>query len=88
MSDSNRKELVKKVSELVSRRFGGNYETAFRAYAQGDEKVDSNELRDLLYDADVGNGFTRGAWVDGIIRQLDGDNDGKISWQEFQSVMK
>lgn len=89
--DKEKRELVRKVRDLVQRRYGGNYESAFRDYARKrsrDVTVDRDELMDLLYDADVGNRITRGMWADGIIRELDKDSDGRISWSEFESVMK
>lgn len=89
--DKNKRELVRKVSDLVDRRFGGSYEAAFQSYSRkngNDSKVDSGELSELLSDASVGNMITRGAWVSGIMREMDKDGDGKISWNEFESVIK
>jgi Ca2+-binding EF-hand superfamily protein len=90
-SDKDKKELVQKVSELVRNRYGGSYESAFRHYSRSksqDDTVDSGELRELLSDAAVGNGITRGAWASGIIGELDKDGDGRISWREFETVVK
>jgi Ca2+-binding EF-hand superfamily protein len=90
-SDSDKRELVRKVGELVRTRFGSNYQSAFQHYARkrtADPKVDRDELYDLLDDAGVGNGITRGAWASGIIRELDKDGDAKISWSEFEAVIK
>ncbi len=89
--DKNKRELVRKVSDLVDRRYHGSYEDAFRFYARkgsSDGKVDSTELTQLLADASVGNMFTRSAWVSGIMGSMDKDGDGKISWNEFESVIK
>jgi hypothetical protein len=46
------------------------------------------ELEALLKDADVGNWLTRGSWADGIIAELDTDQDGYISAAEFEAVLK
>ena len=52
----------------------------------GDGKIDKQELGQLLKDVDVGNSFTRGAWVRGIIDKVDTNADKAISWDEFQTV--
>ncbi len=89
--EKEKAELVRKVSGLVSRKFGGSYRAAFDHYARkrsSDPVVDKDELIDLLRDADVGNGMTRGFWADGIIREVDADHDGKVAWSEFERVMR
>ena len=91
MGDKRKKELVKRVSDLVYGRFGGDYNAAFNHYAtksSAEPSVDADELRELLSDAGVGNSVTRGVWVRGIIGELDRDMDGKISAAEFQSVIE
>lgn len=91
-NDREKRELVRKVSDLVSRRYGGSYAAAFRHYARqggGDDKsVDREELMLLLDDADVGNRITRGMWADGVIKAVDHSGDGKISYEEFESVIR
>ncbi len=89
--DPHVKELVEKVGALVSRRFNGDYRQAFTHYARSHSAqptVDAKELEALLGDAGVGNFITRGAWVSGIIDRVDKDADRKISWDEFESVIK
>jgi Ca2+-binding EF-hand superfamily protein len=89
--DKNKAELVRKVGDLVNRRFGGDYRAAFQSYSRkrtSDATVDKDELKDLLADASVGNGMTRGLWADGIVRELDRDGDGRIGWEEFESVIR
>ena len=83
-----KEELVRKVKALVKRNFGGSYERAFRHYSGqhvANPKVDSDELSLMLRDAKIGNGFTRSAWVRGIMKELDKNRDQNISWQEFES---
>lgn len=90
-NDREKRELVRKVSDLVSRRYSGDYAAAFRHYAGqgGDNKsVDREELMQLLYDADVGNRITRSMWADGVIKQVDRSGDGKISYDEFERVIR
>lgn len=90
-SENDKKELVQKVSLLIHQRHGGDFDRAFRHYAgksSNDSTVDSAELKSLLEDANVGNGFTRGAWVSGIMREVDTNRDGKITAAEFARVIK
>jgi Ca2+-binding EF-hand superfamily protein len=87
MSESNEQELIRKVRQLVFRRFQGDYKRAFDHYARKRERsgsIDTDELNELLKDADIGNGLTRGAWVSGIIKKLDKNGDGFISFSELQ----
>lgn len=55
--------------------------------ADGDGNIDKAELGKLLKDVDIGNTFTRGAWVRGIIDKLDANADGVISWDEFDAAV-
>ena len=85
--DDNVRELKTKVGGLVASRFAGDYKAAFKHYdADKDGGVDKAELGHLLSDAGVGNGLTRGTWASRIIEKLDGSGDGKIEWNEFESV--
>ena len=87
--DENVKELKKKVNALVTTRFGGDYKKAFDAYdGDGDGKMTKDEIKRLLADAGVGNGLTRGAWADGILKKLDMNHDSGVQWCEFESVFK
>ena len=53
-----------------------------------DEVFGLGPLEQLLKDADVGNGFTRGAWVKGVIGALDTNADKTIDWDEFSAAVK
>jgi hypothetical protein len=62
----------------------GDFKAAFDHYDRGhDGGVSADELTQLLKDAGVGNAFTRGAWVSGIIERLDTNKDGRIQFSEF-----
>lgn len=89
-SESQKKELVDKVTKLVAERFSGDYHKAFEHYNRDkkDGRINKPELLDLLKDAGVGNLLTRGAWADGILAELDKDKDGAISSPEFEAVRK
>ena len=78
-------ELVTKVGRLVDSRFGGDARAAFDHYAGADGKVSADELSKLLKDAGIGNMFTRGSWVSGIMEQMDRNRDGQIGRTEFNS---
>jgi hypothetical protein len=85
--DENVKELKTKVKALVEKKFKGDYRAGFSAYdGNKDGGLDKDELKNLLSDAEVGNGLTRGAWANGIIKKLDKNNDKKVQWAEFDAV--
>lgn len=87
--DENEKELKAKVGALVNKKFGGDFQKAFAHYDKdGDGAVGKSELVELLSDAGVGNGLTRGIWASKIIDKLDSSSDKKIQWLEFESVFK
>ncbi len=88
---STEEELVTKVKKLMNERFGGtdadSRKKLFAAYDHdGDGQVDRNELKKLLADAGVGNGLTRGVWVSGVIKKLDDDENGTISYAELEAI--
>ena len=86
-SEQNKQELREKVAALVAGRFAGSYEAAFGHYdANHDGAISRDELKALLADAGVGSGWTRWAWVAGIIEELDANDDGVITWLEFAAA--
>jgi Ca2+-binding EF-hand superfamily protein len=85
-------ELVQKVQALMARQFGTvspeSMRKLFDAYDRnGDGKIEASELETLLVDAGVGNAFTRGAWVRGIISAMDQNSDKRIDWDEFSKAV-
>lgn len=88
-SEANRQELDEKVTALVGTRFGGDYRAAFDHYdADGNGEIDSDELKALLKDAGVGSGLTRWAWAKGVMEEADADQNGTISWAEFEALQR
>ncbi len=88
-TEVQKNELRDKVCKLVGDKFGGDYHKAFEHYDEvKDGKIRRGELAKLLGDAGIGNWLTRGAWVSGIIAELDTDRDGSISEPEFEAVLK
>ncbi|HEX5063740.1 MAG TPA: EF-hand domain-containing protein [Kofleriaceae bacterium] len=87
--DPNVIELKQKVQRLVTSKFGGDYKKAFDHYdGDQDGKMTKDEIKQMLSDAGVGNGLTRGAWADGILKKLDMNHDSGVQWGEFESVFK
>ena len=89
--DDNVRELKTKVGSLVRHKFDGDYKRAFAHYdTNKDGGIDKSELVQLLADAGVGNGITRGTWASRIIEKLDSSGDTKgnamIEWSEFETV--
>ena len=85
-------ELVQKVQALMAKKFGASSPEAMRklfdAYDRdADGKIDAHELEALLVDAGVGNAFTRGAWVKGIISAMDQNSDKRVDWDEFSKAV-
>ncbi len=86
-------ELKTKIARLVNGApYDGDLEAAFRAYDRGsDGALNNSELRALLADARVGNGLTRGFWVDGIIEKMDqlpgARRNGKVDWGELETLL-
>ncbi|HEU4536337.1 MAG TPA: EF-hand domain-containing protein [Polyangiaceae bacterium] len=85
-------ELVQKVQALLRQRYGDegpeSMRKLFDAYDRdGDGRVGGDELEQLLKDAGVGNGLTRGMWVKGIIKELDQNRDQTIDWAEFSKAI-
>ena len=90
-SEQEKKELIGKLEGLVRERFDGDFKTAFDHYANKRSQsgsVDADELSELLSDAGVGNAFTRSFWVDGVMAEVDKDNDGFITYSELQSILQ
>ena len=93
MAAKEQAELVDKVQRLVRKKYGEanleNMRKLFDEYDRDkDQKISADELEALLEDADIGNGFTRGAWIKGVIGALDTNEDKKIDWDEFTAAIK
>ena len=93
MASKEQEELVAKIKKLLTKTYGDasveSMKKLFDAYDKnGDQRIDAGELEQLLKDADVGNGITRGAWVKGVIAALDTNSDKTIDWNEFSDAVK
>lgn len=86
--DAARDELVAKIQALAQR-----HQTTprglFALYdADGSGALTRQELAELLTDAEVGNGFTRGAYVSAIFSRLDLDRDATLTLAELDAVIR
>jgi hypothetical protein len=89
--DSNETELSSKVGALIEAQFGGDLKKAFAHYGDRqshEPSMDIEELTELLHDADVGNGMNRPEWAAALVHKLDKNADGKITWKEFDGLVK
>jgi Ca2+-binding EF-hand superfamily protein len=88
-SEAEKHQLTRKIAQLVAKKFGGDFRKAFDHYdTNKDGRIGKTELLPILVDAGIGNWLTRGAWADGIIAEIDLDQDGAISLGEFEAVVK
>jgi hypothetical protein len=86
--DENVKFLKDQVNKLTASRFDNDYKKGFDFYDKNkDGTINSDELSTLLADADVGNSLTRWKWVDGVMKTMDANKDGKITWTEFDKAI-
>ncbi|MBZ0118659.1 MAG: EF-hand domain-containing protein [Sandaracinaceae bacterium] len=89
---SRERELADKVEKLLKRKYGSATGTTMRLLyteydANRDSKINRDELSKLLEDAGVGNGLTRGMWVNGVMDKMDSDSDGLITWEEYERAI-
>lgn len=89
---SAQEELVSKINALLIKKYGnsseGSQQRLFNEHDKdSDGLIDSKELSALLIEAKIGNSITRGSWVRGIIRHMDTDQDGQISWPEYRHAI-
>ena len=88
---NEQQQLVEAIGTHLQQTFGDRSMASMRKLFErydvdGDGKISKRELTQLLKDVEIGNSFTRGAWVNGIIDKVDLNADRAISWEEFQLV--
>lgn len=84
-------ELVTKVRKLLLDRCGRDDVSALREsfFAYDKNKtghLEPEELSEVLADAGIGNTFTRGMWVKGILGRLAGSKNA-LSWDDFAPML-
>lgn len=90
---NEQQQLVDSIGSYLQQNFGDRSPDSMRKLfdrydVDRDGKITKSELEKLLKDVDIGNAFTRGAWVRGILDKLDTNADKAISWMEFQTVVQ
>lgn len=81
-------ELVAKAKVLVTSKYNGDWQAAFKAYDKnGDGNIDLDELEQFLFDAKVVTRFTEWIVAKRVMDKLDPNSDGLINWNEFSSVL-
>ena len=84
---ASKKEILSKIKILITQKFE-NPEDAFAFFdKKGDGYLEKGELVKLVKEAKV-NRFLSGAVASALIKELDGDKDGKLDWQEFRKAAK
>ena len=89
--EAEEEELQTKIRRLVQENFDGDFRKGFDHYGTGDgldSKIGPSALERLLADANVGNWLTRSLWVEAVMKAMDTDKDGAISWDEFESILE
>jgi hypothetical protein len=83
--DANQIELETKLKLHVTEKYGGDFENAFAGFDKdSDGSLNKGELKFALKAVGIGNGFTRGAWMRGIMKKMDVDpTDGKLTFEEL-----
>ena len=87
-SDADKKLLVTKLTKFRDDLYGGSWRLLFEAYGGSDAAISPGELARVLEDARVGNIATRSSWVNGVMSAVDTNKDGRISWDEFEGLLK
>lgn len=88
---TEQEQLIDGITTYLDQNYGDRSPVAMRKLfdrydVDHDGKISKQELGRLLQDIDIGNTFTRGVWVRGILDKVDTNADKAISWDEFQTV--
>lgn len=76
-------EILVKIKNLLSDRFESP-EAAFQFYDKdGSGSLTKSEIKQMLNDAEV-SGWLSGLVTKALIKGLDLDQDGEITWSEFE----
>lgn len=85
----HKEQLIAALTKLVNRDFAGNWQVAFSYYDRDcDGRMNEEEIFSLLAAAEIGNRLTRWAWVDGVLKALDADNDDAVTLLEFNAAIQ
>jgi hypothetical protein len=81
-------EMIQAARDLVTERFGGDRRAAWQFYAGQDGMVGRDEITTFLLNAGIGGWITRGVIASTILKEVDTDGDGRISWDEGQAAIE
>lgn len=82
-----RASVVQKVTHVVTTAYSGDWKKAFVAFDKNEDgKIDRGELTDLLARCEIGYALTRPIIAAQILALMDTDNDGAISFEEFNTL--
>ncbi|MFT7581279.1 MAG: Ca2+-binding EF-hand superfamily protein [Myxococcota bacterium] len=86
-------ELVGKIQVLLRDRYDGvghdERRKLFEHYDKnGDGEIDAKELNRVLADAKIGNGATRGFWIQGVLVRFDANGNGTLCFDELEAILK
>lgn len=87
ISDADKQDAINKLTALVTNNFGGDQKAAFDHYATNG-LIGTDGIKSLLADAGIGNWLDRGFIAGQVVKTLDTDGDGNVSWDEFQAGLK
>jgi len=84
---SKKKDILRKIRILLNQQF----DTPHAAFAffdkSGNGKLSRAEIKKMLSAADI-SGFLTGIVSRTLIKELDKDQDGEVTWSEFKDEVK
>ena len=84
------KDVKEAVTKYIANKYAGDGKRCFDEYDKNhthDSRLDKEELVQLLKDAGVKRRYANGFIAGIIIKKIDHDEDGSISWHELQAMI-
>lgn len=83
-----RQQLIDAVLTLRDARYSGSWQVMWINYCDENNKVGAPGLSLLLKDAGIGSEWTRGMWGREVLKVMDADQDGKLTYDEFKKAIE